>query len=263
MFIRDEHKRLLQIDNYKIVKRLGSGGFGVVYKVVDIRDSTKVYALKLLHTVVNANRIQQQLEVLKILNSSELFLKIYLSKKIGSKLFFLLEYASELNLEKIVKAKILTEEEASKVLLDMLNILEFLQKHHIIHNDVKAENILKKDDRYYLIDYDVIKKGSPSKLLHIQGDDDYTAPEIYNGEHSYASDIYSLGCTLYYLLSGTHIYNFNKDTDFSQKMFAHLYQLPKRDENISLKMFNIIKMMTEKKVKNRATIQDIRGALHE
>jgi len=263
LFIRDKENKLLQIDNYRVVEKLGSGGFGIVYKVVDIRDSTKIYALKLLHNIANVNRVKQQLNVLSLLNSSEFFLKIYLSKKVGTKLFLLFEYASGLNLEKSVRSNILTEIEASKVLLDMLDSLEFLHINKIIHNDVKAENILKKDDRYYLIDYDVIKKGSPSKVLHIQGDDDFTAPEIYKGEQSYASDIYSLGCTLYYLLSGVHVYSFNADTDFSQKMFAHLYQLPKKDKNISLKMFNIIKMMTEKKVENRATIQDIRGALNE
>ncbi|MBU1657470.1 protein kinase [bacterium] len=258
MLIINKSKQAVQIDRFRILKPLGKGGFGTVYHVKDTQKSKSEYALKLLHNSVNVRRINKQLEVFKILNSSELFLKIYLSKRVSNSFFILFEYADEGNLKEIVNEKPLDESSACGIILELLESLIFLENHSIVHGDIKPENILKKGSKYYLSDWDVIKRGDCVPTLHIQGDDDFSAPEIYKGLEYRASDIYSLGCTLYYLLTAKHIYDFTDATDFSQKMFAHLYKNRVPHANISSKMMYLISRMTDKNHITRANHQEIK-----
>lgn len=255
MILRNSSNRPLSIDGYKIISQLGHGGFGTVYKVMDKKQNT--YALKLLHKVNNIYRIQKQLNVLKILNTSNLFLKTYASKKLLDKYYILMEYSPDVNLDKVVKKERFTDKEAKVFLESMVEILKFLHNNKIIHGDIKAENILNKDGKYFLIDYDVVKTSPKVKTLHIQGDDDFSAPEVYKGYQTFASDIYSLGCTLYCLLCGEHIYKLNGKSDFSSKMFAHIYSPPLKHANISPKMFYLIGRMTDKDDTTRITLEEI------
>ncbi|MDF1874823.1 protein kinase [Sulfurimonas sp. SAG-AH-194-I05] len=262
MVFTNSSKKPIQIDNYTVIKQLGRGGFGTVYHVKDTSDTSKEYALKFLHNALNMVRIKKQLMVLELLNNSELFFRTYLSKKVKGNYILLMEHTKDSSLAKIVKNDPIRESTACLILSQMLSSLEYLQDNEIIHGDIKAENIMKKENQFYLIDYDIVKLGSFTKTLHIQGDDDFTAPEIYKGIQTYASDIYSLGCTLFHMLSGEHIYGFDTSYSFAKKMFAHLYIDAFSHVKISKKMFYIIKRMTDKNHKTRANIDEIKEILN-
>jgi uncharacterized protein len=263
VLLSNSSKKPIRIDNYKVLKQLGKGGFGTVYHVCDTSDESKEYALKLLHKAYNVARLKSQLSVLEILNKSELFFTVYRAKKMGGQFYLLMDYTSDLSVKKLVKKEVFSESLAKKVLYDVLESLEYLQKNKIIHGDIKAENIMRKNNRYYIIDFDIAKISSPMKTIHIENDDDFVAPEIFQGTYDYASDIYSLGCTLYYMLSAKHIYNFQSSHEFSKKMFSHLYMQAKENTCISNKMMYLIGRMTDKNYKTRATIVEVREILED
>jgi len=88
-----------------------------------------------------------------------------------------------------------------------LPILEFVHSKQVIHRDIKPENIIrrKSDNKLFLVDFGASKLVTPynrSVTGTVIGSAEYVAPEQINGKAIYASDLYSLGVTCIYLLTG-------------------------------------------------------------
>ncbi|MCA2752684.1 MULTISPECIES: GUN4 domain-containing protein, partial [unclassified Microcystis] len=93
------------------------------------------------------------------------------------------------------------------LLSEILPILEFIHSKQVIHRDIKPENIIrrKSDNKLILVDFGAAKFVSPlnrSMTGTIIGSAEYIAPEQGNGKAVNASDLYSLGVTCLYLLTG-------------------------------------------------------------
>lgn len=245
----------------KILNTLAHSGFSNVYLAEDI-NTKKRYALKAIKSPNNKYRIHNEINIYKIVNTFDYVLKLFKVFKDNKKLFFVYELSSDRDLDYIVqKEGELKESTILNVLKDVLTTLKQAHSKNIIHGDIKPDNILLHNNHYSLNDWGLSKQSEKKKVLNIQSDYLYTAPEFYNGYVYKSSDIYSLGATLYYLATKKVVYDLTYEDDFSYKMYAHC----KLDIDVSLikseKLKYIIQKMTQKEYKQRINIQQLEALL--
>jgi serine/threonine protein kinase, bacterial len=114
--------------------------------------------------------------------------------------------------QKMMETGPLTEAAVRELLTQLLSTIETVHQHQIIHRDIKPDNIIlrKRDGKPVLIDFGAVKE-SMATMINSQGQTarsivigtaGYMAPEQSAGRPIYASDLYSLGLTAIYLLTG-------------------------------------------------------------
>ena len=124
-------------------------------------------------------------------------------------------YVKAKSLEEHVKAgRTFTTPEIRYIATEMLKILSYLHRLHpaIVHRDIKPSNILFKErtshslDQVYLVDFGSVQNviTAEGESFTVAGTYGYAAPEQFSGRAYAASDLYGLGATLVYLLTGQH-----------------------------------------------------------
>jgi serine/threonine protein kinase len=116
--------------------------------------------------------------------------------------------------EWIKRGRTFSEDEVKQIAKALLNVLSYLHDHNppVIHRDIKPSNILLKGDRsahqvgdLYLVDFGSVQTAvRETGTMTIVGTYGYMPPEQFSGRAFPASDLYSLGATLIYLVTGTH-----------------------------------------------------------
>ncbi|MGA1283492.1 MAG: protein kinase domain-containing protein, partial [Prochlorothrix sp.] len=99
-----------------------------------------------------------------------------------------------------------SEAEVRSVLLSVLPVLQFVHDHEVIHRDVKPANLIQREDgELVLVDFGAAKYATATALGKtgtVIGSAEYAAPEQVQGQARFASDIYGLGVTCLFLLTG-------------------------------------------------------------
>jgi serine/threonine protein kinase len=101
---------------------------------------------------------------------------------------------------------VFSEPQIRTLLLETLQILEFVHSKQVIHRDIKPENIIRRssDNKLFLVDFGAAKAVKPQRRTAagtIIGSAEYCAPEQSMGKPLFISDLYSLGVTCLYLLT--------------------------------------------------------------
>merc|ERR1712157_264658 len=98
-----------------------------------------------------------------------------------------------------------SENDAREMTRQLTAALQFIHKRHIVHMDIKPQNILLSDDgKCRLADFGLSRKIPPGELVQeISGTPEYTAPEILDySPITCAADMWSLGCVVHVMLTG-------------------------------------------------------------
>jgi serine/threonine protein kinase len=212
------------IRNYVIHHYIGRGSYGKVFCVSDTGNTNtdvilnanipKYYAMKevpLLELSVK-EKMQLLTEVcLQKCSTSPYIVSYYDSFIENENLYILSEYASFGDLQRYIGiASSLTDEFIAKVLIQSAMGLAYLHKHNIVHRDIKLNNILVSDDTSIRIaDLGISRFFPEANLLNsVTGSPLYMSPEMCIGTgYNEKTDVWSLGCVIYYLLKGTYPYN--------------------------------------------------------
>ncbi len=202
--------KILLLGRFKILKKLGEGRFGEVYLVEDL-PTKKVYALKESKDPLFSRQLLDEAQNVLLLSHPNLVkLHHYFLSRDRKKVYLLYEYCNGGDLKTYAERKggKLPFKEALKILRQVAEGLAYLHNLGFIHFDIKPENVLLKKEEgkalWKLGDFGLIKTRGFSGIFDVKGTVGYIAPEIFKGEVHRSSDVFSLGCLLYYMLTGHH-----------------------------------------------------------
>jgi len=194
-----------QIGKYRILRKLGSGGFGTVYLAEDTILKCQ-RALKIPHrTSVQADKLLQESVLQTRLLDHPHIVKLLTVDIIDHILIMVMEYIEGTDLEKILdQSSSLQVKSALKYFKQILSALAFAHQKSVIHRDIRPSNILiNLDDDVKIADF-----GTSTLLQEKQfattkiGSPPYMAPEQFEGKAVFASDIYSAGSLFYEMATG-------------------------------------------------------------
>jgi serine/threonine protein kinase len=228
------------IGDFNIKKLLGSGGMADVYLALQISLNREV-ALKCIQ-----KSLQNQEEIQRFLREARLVAAIHHPNVIAiysiyeeeRYLFIVMEYIEGCNLAEMLLHSGLSEKEVWEYALFICKGLQAALKVGIIHRDIKPANILvDKRNGIKITDFGLSKKidedSQLTKVGTILGSPQFISPEqISESPVDFRSDIYSLGATLYYLLTGSFL--------FSGKNFIEVMLKNKTDSPLLPQFYNAL-----------------------
>ena len=195
---------------YKILKKVGQGGMGVVYQAEDTV-LHRIVAYKVLPPTVRESpkileNFLQEARVAAALTHANI-VTVYDTGKNDTDLFITMEFVDGMTLKEYL------EQRSPIPVLELVQIakqiclgLEYAHNRNVIHRDIKPANVmLTKDHIVKIMDFGLAKlvDDSMADKTTVKGTPMYMAPEQILGKGvDHQSDIYSLGCTLYRMATG-------------------------------------------------------------
>lgn len=241
---------------YEIIRLAGSGGMGNVYQARDKIKNRDVAIKQMIQKNLNTHdlmkaqeRFQKEADLLRNLSHPNLP-HVYESFIEQGNSYLVMDFIDGKNLDDITMAqptKQLPVDRVIAIAIELCNVLAYLHSrpNPIIYRDLKPTNVMiSNDDHVYLIDFGIARVFKQGQLMDTEffGSLGFCPPEQLRGEEQTdaSSDIFSLGATLYYCLTGNHPKN-NKPTLFN---FAPLSQnVPPRLNMLLLNMVATDKKM--------------------
>jgi serine/threonine-protein kinase len=219
------------LGSYRIVERIGAGGMGTVYRAVHVELDREV-ALKVLPPEMNSNptmvaRFKREARAAAQLHHENI-VQIYDVKEDKGRNFLALEFVRGQDLSDLITAKKqLPVRQAIDILKQASRALDHAFQKGIVHRDIKPSNFLiTQDGKVKLCDMGLALRtdaGEESKVTRdgtTVGTVDYMSPEQARDSRlaDTRSDIYSLGCTLYQMLTGRVPF---EEGSIPEKLFKH------------------------------------------
>lgn len=201
-------------DRYEILEKIGTGGMSDVYKAKDHK-LNRFVAVKVLKQEFSENanfvskfRIEAQAAA-GLMHPN--IVNVYDVGEEGGIYYIVMELVEGITLKKYIEKKArLSVKEAISIAIQVSMGIEAAHNNHIIHRDIKPQNIIiSKEGKVKVTDFGIAKAATSNTITsNVMGSVHYTSPEQARGGYSdEKSDIYSLGVTMFEMLTGRVPFN--------------------------------------------------------
>jgi serine/threonine protein kinase, bacterial len=220
-------------DRYQVIRTLGAGGFGETYLAEDTYMPSKRHCVvKQLRPIQNnpqiyqivQERFQREAAILEELGgTNDQIPGLYAYFSSGGQFYLVQEWVEGDTLTaKVQKQGLFSEVAVQELFMDLLPVLDYVHSKNIVHRDIKPDNIIvrHRDGKPVLIDFGAVREsmgtvvnsqGNPTSSIVI-GTPGYMPSEQAAGRPVYSSDLYSLGMTVIYLLTGKQAQQLETDS---------------------------------------------------
>lgn len=263
-----------QVAHYRLIRRLGRGGMGVVYEGVHLHLKRRV-AVKLLLEAAHAGsgrlrRFEREMEAIGRLHHRHI-VQAHDAGCDGGLHYLVMEFIDGCDLQVSVRTLgPLSLPAACACVRQAALGLEYAHTHACIHRDIKPSNLLLDSHGIVRVaDLGLARlQAAPSELGltltgQVLGTVDYMSPEQARGEREIGpeSDIYSLGCALYFLLAGQVPFHGEQYDSLARKLMAHVQEplppLQDQRDDVPADVLALLAAMTAKEPSQRPTAAEV------
>ena len=214
-----------KIGNYTITRKIGEGGMASVYEGIHVKLGTKV-AIKILSPILARNpqlrkRFENEANFMASLSHPHITRVLDVEEK-DDTLAIIMDLLDGEDLDARVKRTgPLSTDEVKIIFTQVMHAFDYAHSKGIVHRDIKPANIfIDKANQVKILDFGIAKLfGTGNEMTQTgtqMGTPVYMSPEQVRGEKSidHRSDIYALGVTLYFLLTGNTPYESAEDSSY-------------------------------------------------
>ena len=198
---------------YRIAREIGQGGMATVYLAEDLKHDRKV-AIKVLRpelsAIIGAERFLREIKTIATLQHPHILGLIDSGEMDGTAYYVMPFVEGESLRERLEREKQLPIADAIRLASEVASALDYAHRHGVIHRDIKPENILLHDGSALVADFGIalaVASAGSTRMTETGmslGTPRYMSPEQAMGEREITarSDVYTLGCVTYEMLTG-------------------------------------------------------------
>jgi serine/threonine-protein kinase len=265
---RDTGNDQISISGYEILSKIGEGGLGTVYKARQI-SIDRIVALKVFHKKWVGDEEFKERFLLEGRLAGKLchpnLITVYDVGKEDWKYYFSMEFIEGESVEDILnRSGQMAPARAISAVIHVAKAINYLKEHDIVHCDIKPGNILiSREGAVKLGDFGFVRIGMELKLADensVLGTPEYLSPEQAMGQKTidFRSDIYSLGVTLFHMVTGKPPYEGDSSVIMRKHVKGEMPDPRAINPNLGREICALLKKMTAREPQDRyQTVEEL------